>query len=42
VKVATDISNLALADIAFDANTLRLIAEVSGTISVTVASLPGL
>ncbi len=41
VKVTTEIANLALADIAYDANTLRLIAEISGTISVTVASLPG-
>ena len=42
VRVATDITNLALADIAYDSKTLRLIAEVSGTINVTVASLPGL
>jgi hypothetical protein len=42
VKVSTDITNLALADITYDANTLRLIAEVSGSISVTIASLPGL
>jgi hypothetical protein len=30
-----------LSDIAFDSTTLRLIAEVSGTINVTVAALPG-
>jgi len=42
VRVTTDITNLALADIAYDSKTLRLIAEVSGSINVTVASLPGL
>lgn len=42
VRVVTDITNLTLADIAYDSKTLRLIAEVDGTISVTVASLPGL
>ena len=42
VRVATEMTNLALADIAYDSTTLRLIAEVSGTISVTVAALPGL
>jgi hypothetical protein len=42
VRVATDITDLALADIAYDSTTLRLIAEVSGTIDVTVAALPGL
>jgi hypothetical protein len=41
VRVASEIENLALADIAYDSKTLRLIAEVSGTINVTVASLPG-
>jgi len=41
VKVTTEIENLALADIAYDSKTLRLIAEVSGTINVTVAALPG-
>jgi hypothetical protein len=41
VRVTTDIAKLALADIAYDSKTLRLIAEVSGTISVTVAALPG-
>ena len=42
VRVTTDITDLALADIAYDSTTLRLIAEVSGTIDVTVAALPGL
>ena len=41
-RVTTDITNLALSDIAYDSKTLRLIAEVSGTINVTVAALPGL
>jgi hypothetical protein len=42
VRVTADIANLTLADIAYDSKTLRLIAEVSGTINVTVAALPGL
>jgi Domain of unknown function (DUF4403) len=42
VKVATQIMNLGLADIAYDSKTLRLIAEVTGNINVTVAALPGL
>ncbi|WP_298256189.1 DUF4403 family protein [Bradyrhizobium sp.] len=42
VRVTTAVSSLALADIAYDSRTLRLIAEVSGTINVTVAALPGL
>jgi hypothetical protein len=42
VRVSTEITNLALADIAYDSKTLRLIAEVSGTINVQVATLPGL
>ena len=41
VRVTTDIANLALSDIAYDSQTLRLIAEVSGTINVTVSALPG-
>jgi hypothetical protein len=41
-RVTTDITKLALSDIAYDSRTLRLIAEVSGTINVTVAALPGL
>jgi hypothetical protein len=42
VRVTADIANLALSDIAYDSKTLRLIAEVSGTINVMVAALPGL
>jgi len=42
VRVTADIANLALSEIAYDSKTLRLIAEVSGTINVTVAALPGL
>lgn len=42
VRVTSEISNLTLSDIAYDSKTLRLIAEVSGTINVTVAALPGL
>jgi hypothetical protein len=41
-RVTTDITKLALSDIAYDSTTLRLIAEVSGVINVTVAALPGL
>jgi hypothetical protein len=41
-RVTTDIANLTLSDIAYDSKTLRLIAEVSGNINVTVAALPGL
>jgi hypothetical protein len=42
VKVAADISNLSLADIAFDSKTLRIIAAAEGRMSVNVTSLPGL
>ena len=42
VRVTAEIANLDLADIAYDSKTLRLIAEASGTINVTVAALPGL
>ncbi|HET7886396.1 MAG TPA: DUF4403 family protein [Bradyrhizobium sp.] len=41
LRVTTEIDNLGLSDIAYDSKTLRLIAEVTGTINVTVASLPG-
>jgi hypothetical protein len=41
VRVTAEIKSLNLADIAYDSKTLRLIAEASGTISVTVAALPG-
>jgi hypothetical protein len=40
--VAADISSLRLADIAFDSKTLRVIAEAGGTMSVSIAALPGL
>jgi uncharacterized protein DUF4403 len=41
VRVAAEIRSLDLAEIAYDSKTLRLIAEASGTINVTVAALPG-
>src|SRR5471032_282788 len=40
VRVATDISSLRLADIAFDSKTLRVIAEATGAINVSVTALP--
>jgi hypothetical protein len=42
VRVAAEIRSLDLAAIAYDSKTVRLIAEASGTINVTVAALPGL
>jgi hypothetical protein len=42
MRVAADISDLRLADIAFDSRTLRVIAEAQGAISVTITALPGL
>jgi hypothetical protein len=42
VRVAADITKLDLADIAFDSKTLRVITEATGTINVTITSLPGL
>ncbi len=42
IRVDTDINNLALTDIAFDATTLRVIASAEGTMSVRVNTLPGL
>ena len=42
VRVAAEITSLNLADIAYDSRTLRIIAEATGTINVTVAGLPGL
>jgi hypothetical protein len=42
VRVAADIASLNLADIAYDSKTLRIIAEATGTINVTIAGLPGL
>jgi hypothetical protein len=42
VRVAAEITSLNLADIAYDSKTLRIIAEATGTINVTIAGLPGL
>jgi hypothetical protein len=42
MRVAADISDVRLADIAFDSRTLRVIAEVQGAINVAVTALPGL
>jgi hypothetical protein len=42
VRVAAEITTLRLAGIAFDSKTLRVIAEASGAINVTVTALPGL
>jgi hypothetical protein len=42
VRVTTEITSLDLADIAFDSRTLRVITEATGTIKVTITSLPGL
>ena len=42
VRVAAQITRLDLADIAFDSKTLRVITEATGTINVTITSLPGL
>jgi Domain of unknown function (DUF4403) len=42
VRVAAEITRLNLADIAFDSQTLRVIAEAAGTINVAITALPGL
>ncbi|MGJ5178401.1 DUF4403 family protein [Bradyrhizobium oligotrophicum] len=42
IRVDTDVNNLTLTDIAFDATTLRVIATAEGTMTVRVNSLPGL
>jgi len=42
VKVTANINSLTLADIAFDSNTLRVIAAAEGAINVGVTALPGL
>ena len=42
VKVDADITSLQLADIAYDAKTLRVIAEAAGAITVTITKLPDL
>ncbi|MBS0528603.1 MAG: DUF4403 family protein [Proteobacteria bacterium] len=42
VRMTAEITSLRLADIAFDSNTLRVIAEAGGSVSVAVSTLPGL
>lgn len=42
VQVGAEITNLRLADIAFDSKTLRVIAEAAGEINVSVTKLPEL
>jgi len=42
VTVTAAVTGLRLADIAFDAKTLRVIAEADGTVNVAVTSLPAL
>jgi hypothetical protein len=42
IRVATEITTLRLADIAFDSKTLRVIAQAEGTINVFVTTLSGL
>ncbi len=40
VRIETDVNNLTLTDIAFDASVLRVIASAEGTMSVRVNTLP--
>ena len=40
IRVDTDVNNLTLTDIAFDANVLRVIASAEGTMTVRVNALP--
>ncbi|CAL79369.1 conserved hypothetical protein [Bradyrhizobium sp. ORS 278] len=42
IRVDTDVNNLALADITFDATTLRVIATAEGSMMVRINTLPGL
>ena len=42
VRVATEITSLRLAGIAFDSKTLRVIVETEGDIDVKVTALPAL
>lgn len=42
IRVEASVSSVRLGSIAFDSNTLRIIAEAEGSISVTVTSLPNL
>lgn len=41
LRVDAAVTSLRLGDIAFDSDTLRVIAEASGSIDVTITSLPG-
>jgi hypothetical protein len=41
VKVDAAVTDLRLAGIAFDSDTLRVIAEADGTVSAEIARLPG-
>ena len=41
VRVAADITDLRLADIAFDSKTLRVIAVAEGAVNVSITALPG-
>lgn len=42
IRIDTDVNNLALTDIAFDATVLRVIASAEGTMTVRVNALPAL
>jgi hypothetical protein len=42
VRVSAEITSLRLAEIAFDSNTLRVIAEADGMMNVYLSALPGL
>jgi outer membrane usher protein FimD/PapC len=42
VRVQADINSLRLADIAYDAKTLRVTAEAQGSISATISKVPEL
>jgi hypothetical protein len=42
IRMEASVTSIRLGSIAFDSNTLRVIAEAEGTINVTVTSLPNL
>jgi hypothetical protein len=42
IRVQADVTSLRLADIAYDARTLRVIAEAQGSISATISKVPDL
>ena len=42
IRVEASVTSIRLGSIAFDSNTLRVIAEAEGTINVAVTSLPNL